>query len=441
MLKRINKGFWGLIKQLGDLRFAIILLLCIATFSSLGTVIEQNKELSFYEINYPINNPIFGVVSSSLILFLGLDHVYQTWWFIFIILLFGSSLIACTLSRQLPSLKLAQLWQFYKTKGNLQKFELNFCLNGTSLSRLSYELSKNNYHIIQKGPFLYAYKGLIGKVGPIIVHISIIITLCGAVLGSVSGFMVQELIPLGGLFHLQNVITSGPFSYIDQDLEGYVRDFRITYSDEGNIDQFYSDLLLLNNKGEKLTDKTIYVNEPLRYKSLTFYQTDWSIVGLTLQIDNSKLVQLPLKLITTKTSARFWISALKLASLLETDSSNDIFIMLEDLTGKFQIYNSKQIIISEQDLGSSFFINGHKVKILDVTTSTGLQVKSDPGIIFVYVGFLFLIFSVLLSYTSYSQIWAIKKEKNLYLSGRTNRAIYFFEQDFISIITNLTNSR
>jgi cytochrome c biogenesis protein len=441
MLKRVNKGFWGLIKRLGDLRFAIIMLLCIATFSSLGTVIEQNKDISFYEINYPINNPLFGFASSSFILLLGLDHVYQTWWFIFIILLFGSSLISCTLSRQLPSLKLAQIWQFYKTKSNLQKLELNFRLNETSLSKLSYELSNNNYHIIQKGPFLYAYKGLIGKVGPIIVHISIIITLFGAILGSVSGFMVQELIPLGGLFHLQNVITSGPFSYIDQDLEGYVRDFRITYSDEGNIDQFYSDLLLLNNKGEKLTNKTIYVNEPLRYKSLTFYQTDWSILGLTLRIDNSKLVQLPLKLITTKTSTRFWISALKLDGVLDGGRSTDIFILLEDLTGKFQIYNAKQNIISEQDLGSSFFINGHEVKILDVITSTGLQVKADPGISFVYVGFLFLILSVLLSYTSYSQIWAIKKENNLYLSGRTNRATYFFEQDFISIITNLTNSQ
>jgi cytochrome c biogenesis protein len=441
MLKRVNKVFWGLIKTLGDLRLAIILLLGIAIFSSLGTLIEQNKDISFYETNYPINNPIFGFVSSSLILSLGVDHVYQTWWFILIILLFGSSLISCTFSRQLPSLKLAQIWQFYKTKSNLQKLELNFRVNDTSLSTLSHELSKNNYNTIQKGPFLYAYKGLIGKVGPIIVHISIIITLFGAILGSLSGFMVQELIPLGGLFHLQNIITSGPFSYINQDIEGYVRDFRITYSDEGNIDQFYSDLLLIDNKGEKLTDKTIYVNEPLRYKSLTFYQTDWSIVGLNLQIDNSKLLQLPLKLITTKTNTRFWISTLKLPTVIANDRSTDILLLLEDLTGKFQIYNSKQTIVSEQNIGSSFFINGHEVKILDVTTSTGLQIKADPGIPFVYVGFLFLIFSVLLSYTSYSQIWAIKKENKLYLSGRTNRATYFFEQDFISIITNLKNSR
>jgi cytochrome c biogenesis protein len=437
MLKQLNKKLWSNLKIIGDLRFAIVLLLVISMFSAIGTVIEQDKDISFYELNYPLNKPLFGFLSSKVILSLGLDQVYQAWWFIAIIILFGSSLISCTFSRQLPSLKLAQIWQFYKKKANLQKFELNFRLNESSLSSLYIELRKNNYHVIQQGPFLYAYKGLIGKVGPIVVHISIIITLLGAILGNVSGFMAQELVPLGGLFHLQNVITSGPFSYINQDIEGYVRDFRITYSDEGNIDQFYSDLSLLNNKGETVSNKTIYVNEPLRYKGLTYYQTDWSILGLNINIDNANIVQVPLKLITTNTNSRFWIADLPLP--FEKQTLN-ILILLDDLTGKFQIYNSKQTLIAEQEIGSPFFINGHEVRIVDVITSTGLQIKADPGIPFVYFGFILLIVSVLLSYISYSQVWAIKKGNTLYLSGRTNRAIYSFEQDFIYMIRTVKGS-
>ena len=46
---------------------------------------------------------------------------------------------------------------------------------------------------------------------------------------------------LGGVFHIQNVINSGSLSYIPQDFEGYVKDFKIAYNDEGAIDQFYSD--------------------------------------------------------------------------------------------------------------------------------------------------------------------------------------------------------
>ena len=56
--------------------------------------------------------------------------------------------------------------------------------------------------------------------------------------------------------------------------------------------------------------------------------------------------------------------------------------------------------------------------------------KSDPGTLFVYFGFLMLMISTLLSYVSYSQIWAFKKNENLYVAGQTNRAIYYFERHF-----------
>ena len=52
-------------------------------------------------------------------------------------------------------------------------------------------------------------------------------------IGSASGFMTQELVPTNTLFHLRNIINSGPFSDVPQNIEGYVKDFKIAYSDEG----------------------------------------------------------------------------------------------------------------------------------------------------------------------------------------------------------------
>nr|BDA98806.1 c-type cytochrome biogenensis protein [Chroomonas debatzensis] len=435
MLKRINILMWKLIQVLGNLNLAIILLLTIALFSSLGTIIEQDKTTLFYEMNYPISNPLFGFLNSRIILNLGLDHVYKTFWFIAFLFLFGASLMSCTFSRQLPSLGLARLWQFYKKKDTLQKVELNFALTDSKLSNLSFALKEKNYNLLQEGPFLYAYRGLLGKIGPIIVHLSIVIILFGAILGNLSGFMVQELVPLKGIFHLQNIVSSGPFSYIPQNFEGYVKDFKITYSEEGNIDQFYSDLDILDTQGNSVASKTIYVNEPLRYNGITFYQTDWSILGLTLQVDDIVTLPLPLKSITTNGNTRFWITSLPLKN--SENKPEELLIILEDLTGKFQVYTSKQVILGEQEVGSKFFINGHSIRVTDIVTFTGLQIKADPGIPFVYFGFLFLILSVLLSYVSYSQIWAIKKDNKLYLCGRTNRAVYAFEKEFIQLINDI----
>ena len=72
-----------------DLRFAIFTLLLISFCSIIGTVIEQDQSIEMYKINYPLTNPVFGVLAWDKILYFGLDHVYKTWWFLFLIFLCG----------------------------------------------------------------------------------------------------------------------------------------------------------------------------------------------------------------------------------------------------------------------------------------------------------------------------------------------------------------
>jgi len=267
----------------------------------------------------------------------------------------------------------------------------------------------------------------------VIVHASIILILFGSVIGSASGFMTQELVPTNTLFHLRNIINSGPLSVVPQDIEGYVADFKIAYSEEGVIDQFYSDLSLLDTNISLLSKKTIYVNEPLRYKGIVFYQTDWGIADLTLQIDGEQYAELPLSLVDAPSNNRFWISNFSRLNDLKIEN---VLLVLQDLTGKVSLYDSEKNIIAEVQVGEEFSLNGHTLRILSIVPSTGLQVKSDPGTILVYIGFLMLMISTLLSYVSYSQIWAFKNDNNIYVAGQTNRAIYYFEKQFGEIIKN-----
>jgi len=433
MLKKVNRNAWLIANRLGNLQFAIVLLLLIAAFSSLGTFIEQGKDSSFYELNYPDLKPFFGFISAKVILFLGLDHVYTTWWFVLNILLFVISLFSCTLVRQLPSLKFSRLWRFYNTYQSMNKFNVKSIVDNASLTKLSFQLKNNNYNVLQEGQFIYAYKGLIGRISPVIVHASIILILFGSVIGSASGFMTQELVPTNTLFHLRNIINSGPLSVVPQDIEGYVADFKIAYSEEGVIDQFYSDLSLLDTNISLLSKKTIYVNEPLRYKGIVFYQTDWGIADLTLQIDGEQYAELPLSLVDAPSNNRFWISNFSRLNDLKIEN---VLLVLQDLTGKVSLYDSEKNIIAEVQVGEEFSLNGHTLRILSIVPSTGLQVKSDPGTILVYIGFLMLMISTLLSYVSYSQIWAFKNDNNIYVAGQTNRAIYYFEKQFGEIIKN-----
>ena len=114
-----------------DLRFSIFTLLLISGCSIVGTVIEQDQSIEMYKINYPLTNPVFGFLSWDRILYFGLDHVYKTWWFLFLIFLFGCSLVLCSFLQQLPSLKVARRCQFFRTNRafyKLNKSKLNLAI-------------------------------------------------------------------------------------------------------------------------------------------------------------------------------------------------------------------------------------------------------------------------------------------------------------------------
>jgi cytochrome c biogenesis protein len=74
------------------------------------------------------------------------------------------------------------------------------------------------------------------------------------------------------------------------------------------------------------------------------------------------------------------------------------------------------------------------ITFLEIISSTGLQIKIDPGIGFIYCGFFFLMISSLISYITYSQIWIIQKNQKIFIGGNTNRAVFDFELEFFKFI-------
>ena len=157
-------------RSIADLRFAIAILLIIALASIIGTVIEQDQSIEFYKLNYPLTNRVFGFLSWDLILKLGFDHVYKTWWFIVFILLFGISLFTCTLIQQLPSLKISRRCQFFRTSQQFQRLKVTTTLNNQKFHQILFKIKETNYSIFHQKNIIYAYKGLIGRIAPIIVH-------------------------------------------------------------------------------------------------------------------------------------------------------------------------------------------------------------------------------------------------------------------------------
>nr|YP_010595123.1 Cytochrome c biogenesis protein [Paralia sulcata]WAJ57858.1 Cytochrome c biogenesis protein [Paralia sulcata] len=416
----------SIFKSLADLRFAIGILLLIACSSVIGTIIEQDQSLETYKLNYPLTNRIFGFLSWDIILKFGFDHIYKTWWFISFIILFGISLLTCTLIQQVPSLKIARRCQFFRTSNQFQKLKLFRQFENSNLTKFFFKLKKNKYSIFQQKNILYCYKGIIGKIAPIVVHFSMILILIGSVIGSLGGFKAQEIIPKTETFHIQNILSAGQLTKIPK-ISTRVNDFWITYTKRKAINQFYSDISILDNTGNEIKRKTIYVNSPANFNGIKYYQTDWNLIGLRIKNNNSVVLQYPFISLLNQRE-KIWISWIS----MNQNFSDGFTILINNLQGYCSVYNKFGLFLGNLELNETFE-KDFAFSILDIISSTGLQVKMDPGIPLIYTGFGFLMLSTLISYFTYSQIWVVQDQKKVFIGGNTTRAILDFELEFFEL--------
>ncbi len=412
---------------LADLRFAIFILLLISLYSIIGTVIEQNQSIEIYKINYPLTSPILGFLTWDRIISLGLDHVYQTWWFFTLIFLFGLSLISCTFLQQLPSLKIARRCQFFRTTEQFYKLKISTVLNEFSLTKILSRIRKKKYSIFQQKNTIYCYKGLTGQIAPIIVHFSMILILAGTIIGSLFGFKAQEIIPKTESFHIQNIINNGQLTIIPN-VSARVNDFWITYTKRKTISQFYSDISILNNQGNEINRKTIYVNYPLIYKGVYYYQTDWNLIGLRFQNINKQIIEYPVTNILNNQN-KVWLTWISSSQITD----NGILAVINNFEGYCSIYDELGQFLGNIELNETVSLN-QPVTLLEILSSTGLQIKIDPGIPVIYLGFFTLMVSTLISYITYSQIWIIQKSQKIFIGGNTNRAVFEFELEFLKFL-------
>ena len=416
-----------LFRTIADLRFSIFILLIISFCSILGTVIEQDQSIEIYKLNYPLTNPVLGFLTWDRILQLGLDHVYKTWWFFLLIFLFGFSLISCTFLQQFPSLKVARRCQFFRTTEQFYRLKISTILTSFAYPKILARIQQNQYSIFQQKNIVYCYKGLIGRIAPILVHFSMILILLGTIVGSLFGFKAQEIVPKTEQFHIQNILTSGQLTNIPE-TSVRINDFWINYTKKKTISQFYSDLSVLDSEGSEIDRKTISVNSPLIYKGSYYYQTDWNLIGLRFQTENNETLEYPL-VNALNNQNKVWLTWISTNASL----NNGFIAIIDNLEGYCSIYNESGIFLGNLELNEKVNFNG-SLTLLEIISSTGLQIKTDFGIPIIYGGFFLLMLSTLISYITYSQIWIVEKQKQLFVGGTTNRAIFDFELEFFKFI-------
>ena len=500
LMRDMKQTFKKALKQVSSLPLAISEFGAIAGFSALGTVIEQNKSYAWYVENYPVSEdaPLFGALDFTFILNNGLDHVYTTWYFLSLLSLLAVSLAACTATKQLPVWRVAAKWKFIKKPKFLvssKTMDERESVKDARAMDLANSLADRGYQVFlreeDQEQYLYAFKGLIGRLAPIGVHFALLLTLGGCAYSGLGGLGGSVMAPKDTSFTISDGLTRGsPLSRVPKFAKTnqvFVKDFTIDYLPSGQVSQFYSNLSILDEKGNEVDNKVISVNVPLRYGGVTMYQTDWSMSSMRVTVitkaaaedttnsDNSESVSsssssssssisstsgtisdgdesskreelvLPMANLENKGDfkGKIWGTFLPVGDDADAKKNKKGISLVARDFQSVAIYDSKGAFVGVRRPSSKKPIDVDNISLIveEISGATGLELKTDPGVPFVYAGFAGLLVTSFLSLLSHSQVWGAQKKVDgtsvLYVGGTSNRGKEEFRLEFDQVLDEL----
>jgi len=263
--RRIASNVWYFFNSL---KLTIFVLITLAAVSIFGTFIEQNLPVERYLASY-------GEKWTRVLLYTGANDLFHTWWFLSLLTVLALNIIVCTFERFPPKWK--SLLN-HRPKGFdasiIERFSHNcrFTLDsdaGAVKESLLGALKRKRFKVetfeVDGGWNMYAWKGVVGRYGSDFTHISLLLILLGAIVGSVMGFKDFRVIYVGDTIKIPN-----------ETFELRLDKFWIDYYDSGQIRQYNSQLAVMED-GKEVLSKQIWVNEPLYYKGVRFYQSSYGM--------------------------------------------------------------------------------------------------------------------------------------------------------------------
>ena len=430
------KALPRLVALISDLCLAIVLLLVIAIASGVGTAIPQRETAEFYHRLYD-PQPWLGLLPGEGVLALQLDHIYSSGWFLGLLAWLALALLLCSWRRQWPALRASLRWIDYRKPRQLSKLSLAESRAtdqpAASLEKLGQLLEGKGWQIRRQGDRLAARKGLLGKVGPLLVHAGMVVLMLGAAWGAVAGQRAEQYLAPGRSLELMDSRGSSKLTLA-------LDNFSIQRDPAGRPEQFTSQLRILEGDGSGgslLKQAQISVNHPLRFQGVTLYQADWALAAISLQLGRSPLLQLPLQSFP-QLGEQVWGLVLP----TRPDGSEPVLLSLGSEQGPVEVYGADGSPLGQiSPGGEALEVKGLPIRVASVLPASGILLKRDPGVPLVYAGFAIALAGWGLSLVATRQLWAIAEEGpgpgQLHVAGLCNRNLTGFAAELPQLLSQL----
>lgn len=483
MASKSKNPIWAF---LASVKLALLLITLLASTSIIGTVIEQNQSTEHYAQQGSILiSKVFQILPfkanehyakqgeklfAEVIVALNLDDMYNSIWFLSLLGAFSLNLIVCSLDRIPTVIKMVRKDNLTTDPERLPKMKLHKekKISG-SLDTAKKEVMQYLHHKGWKtdsrskeyGTLFFSQKGAWTRYGVYVVHLSILVILLGAVIGSstLASKILEnrEFAFKGGISLPETAQSDFIFSYTDDKkipLGFTVRCnyFEIEFYPNSSMPKDYLSSLTILEEGKEVLTRTIEVNKPLTYKGITFYQSSYNnlkspIIKLReITSDNVHIFPLnPQDYSVTNTwqqgESKVMIriqSARPLYGPNEKIIGTEMKIWMMDSDGPpsmFPLTYGEPVLVERPKAKYKLTVGPH--------FATGLQVAKDPGVWWVYTGCALMLIGLYMAFfMSHRKIWVHVYEKDgqpvALFAGHANKNSFGFAKTFSTLTQSFT---
>jgi cytochrome c biogenesis protein len=402
-----------------SMRTGLALILGLAVLTLVGTLVAQvpagvAADRQAYAAWLEGVRPKYGGWTSVLEA-LGLFAVFSSVWFKSLVVLLSTSIVACSINRAPRLWKQAVHPRTVMSAGFFEHAALRASLDVPAETRaaaaaLEGELRANRYRTVvqagTEGVDIYADRYRWGPFGTVFAHLSIVLILAGAMLGA-GGFRDEQFVaPVGSTVDVGygTGLTLQATSFMD------------SYYESGAPADYAANLVLYEN-GQPVAEQTVRVNQPLRYRDISFYQ---SFFGPAADL---RIADASGQTIFERGVALQWATANRTQSVGQVElpgqgltvyvvgaASGRVDPVIKAGQVQLEVYaagSNSPVGIEVVSPGQPVTIGDHTFTFLRERQYTGLIVARDPGVPFVWAGALLLCLGVaLVFFFPNRRIWA-----------------------------------